>query len=110
MDIGIQSGHERYVVQICDKRTIVATNSATNPINSGEHAMKHSQNQDGQASAGNLGVMTDAELSNDVLDTITGGKSNSAIPMQDNGSAVSTNIEPKPVNELVGKIVNKNFA
>jgi hypothetical protein len=30
--------------------------------------------------------------------------------VRDNGSAVSTNIEPKPVNELVGKIVNKNFA
>ncbi|HEX8885665.1 MAG TPA: hypothetical protein VF797_14335 [Noviherbaspirillum sp.] len=72
--------------------------------------MKRSQNQDGQASAGNLGIGTDAELSDDVLDTITGGGSNGAIPMRDNRGDVSTNIEHKSVNELVGRVVNKNFA
>jgi hypothetical protein len=73
--------------------------------------MKHSQNQDGQAGAGNLGIGTDAELSDDVLDTITvGAGSVSAIPVRGNGSAVSTSIEPKPVNELVGRVVNRNFA
>jgi hypothetical protein len=46
-----------------------------------------------------------------VLDTITvGAGSVSAIPVRGNGSAVSTSIEPKPVNELVGRVVNRNFA
>ena len=66
--------------------------------------MKHSQNQNGQASASDPKAGTDAELSDDMLDAITGGGSN----------AVPTDIEPepvaKPINDLVGRVVSKNFA
>lgn len=72
--------------------------------------MKPSQKQSGQASPGDLKVKTDAELSDNVLDTITGGGNGSAIPMQNGSNAVSTEIETKSINDLVGRVVNKNFA
>ncbi|WP_194715584.1 hypothetical protein [Noviherbaspirillum soli] len=75
-----------------------------------EHAMKRSQNRDGQASAGDPEPRTDAGLSDDVLDMVTGGGIGSANSMQDKSNALTTNVEPKPINDLVGRVVNKNFA
>lgn len=72
--------------------------------------MKHSQKQHGQASPSDPKVKTDAELSDNVLDTITGSGNGSAIPMQNDSNAASTNTDTKSINDLVGRVVNKNFA
>ena len=71
--------------------------------------MKPKQNQDGQDSASSQGARADAELSDEALDTITGGH-DSAIPMQTGSNAASTDIQPQPINVVLGRVVNRNFA
>lgn len=72
--------------------------------------MKHSQNQNGQASASDPKVETDVELSDDMLDAITGGGSDGAISMQNESNAVPADTEHKSINDLVSRVVSKNFA
>jgi hypothetical protein len=72
--------------------------------------MKHGQSQDRPASAGDPEVRTDTELSDVVLDTITGGGNDAANPLKTQGNVASSNIEPQPINVLCGKVVSKNFA
>ena len=66
--------------------------------------MKPSQDQNRQGSASGQSGGMDVELSDDMLDTITGGGSD----------AMPADIEPepvaKPINDLVGRVVSKNFA
>lgn len=71
--------------------------------------MKPKQNQDGQDSAGSQGTPADAELSDEALDTITGGH-DSAIPMQTGSNGGSTDIQLQPINIVLGRVVNRNFA
>jgi hypothetical protein len=72
--------------------------------------MKYRKHQDGQAGAGDLKVGKTTELSDDALDTVTGGRSDAAIRMQIDRNAVSPDIQPQPINELLGKVRAINYA
>jgi hypothetical protein len=75
-----------------------------------EHAMQNSQEQGGEAGAGEPDASTNGELSDNVLDEVTGGRSDAAVRMEAEKNAISTDIQPRPVNEVLGKVRNINYA
>ena len=72
--------------------------------------MKRSHNKDGQAGANGGKVGADAGLPDAMLDAITGGGSHGEVSGQNDSPHASAATEPKPVNDLVGRVVRKDFA
>lgn len=66
--------------------------------------------QMGPASASGRQAGTDVEVPDDVLDAITGGGSHGEGSGRNDSPRASAGIEPKPVNDLVGRVVRKDFA
>ncbi|MFL6718229.1 MAG: hypothetical protein ACJ8G3_17915 [Burkholderiaceae bacterium] len=72
--------------------------------------MRESQEESGEAGAGEPDANTDGELSDDVLAEIAGGGSDAAVRMQAGKNETSTDIQPGPVNEVLGKVRSINYA
>ena len=72
--------------------------------------MQDSQEEGGEAGAGEPDANTDGELSDDVLAEIAGGRSDAAVRMQNEKNATSTDSQPRPVNEVLGKVRSINYA
>jgi hypothetical protein len=68
--------------------------------------MKYRQVQRTQATAGDLEATKNGELSDAALDAVIGGRTDAALGMEAQKDAVSTDIQTKPINELLGKVRN----
>lgn len=72
--------------------------------------MQHGQEQDGEVGPGEPDARTKGELSDDVLDEITGGRGDAAASMEI-GKEINPPGNPSiPVNELLGKVWSINYA
>ena len=72
--------------------------------------MRDSHEEEGGAGAGEPDADTIGELSDDVLTGITGGMSDATVRMQNEKNATSTDSQPRPVNEVLGKVRSINYA